>query len=263
MAYKLATEDGEHSLMLEHTSNSYKLDDVVDAFVYTNAQGELVASDIQPIIYSEQFKPLTVVGKHEFGFFFDWGLPDNLYAPQKQVHKELDVGTQYVVRLFVDAKGKLLATTKIERYLQDQCPRSMQHKAVDILLYSQTPLGYKAIVNNKYQGLLFKSDLIGKVNVGDSLSGFVKKVRDDGKLDLSLQLQTQQSRDTLQQAILDDLAAHDGISSLTDKSSPEDIYARFKVSKGAYKKALGALFKAQNITINPEYIALKQSTDKE
>ena len=176
--------------------------------------------------------------------------------PDSQSHGSLDIGSRYVTRLMIDRHNKLIGTTKIERFLSESSNRLVPSTEVSVRIYAETPLGFKAVVNDLYSGLLYKSDLIQKLTVGDTTQGFIKHIRDDGKIDLSLQKQGQQARKQLSEQIIDDLVAHDGLSSLTDKSSPEEIFARFKVSKGAYKKAVGTLYKTKRIKIKDNCIVL-------
>lgn len=243
-------------IMLKDTSQTFIPDQEVDVFVYTHSDGSLLASLKQPKAMLDDFAPLVTVGASTHGYFFDWGIKPDLYAPEGQLHADLDIGSRYVVRVVQDKLGKLVGTTKIEKFLSEHTYSLAPNQAVSLLIYAKTPLGYKAIVDNQYQGLLFHSDLITSVSVGDYLNGFIKNVRDDGKLDLNLQTQTPQARLSLSESILEDLTDHDGMSTLTDKSSPEEIYARFKVSKNAYKKALGSLYKDKKIRIEQNCLYL-------
>ncbi|MGB3725149.1 MAG: S1-like domain-containing RNA-binding protein [Glaciecola sp.] len=246
-------------IMLKETERAFEVGEQLDVFVYTQADGQLLASLNQAKLEREQFASLVVKGASAHGYFFDWGMEHDLYAPETQVHTQLDMGSNYVVYLTQDKLGKLIGTTKIERYLEADGSDLSPKQAVSLLIYAQTPLGFKAVVDNKYQGLLFKSDLISSLKVGQKIDGFIKNIRDDGKIDLSLQLINQKSRATLADTILDDLAAHDGMSTLTDKSSPDDIFAHFKVSKAAYKKAIGSLYKAKKIRIEKNCIYLVEN----
>ncbi len=258
-----ALNDLDHSLdapvFLKDTSVALHVDDEVDVFIFTQADGSLLASITSPKIMLHEFAALTLVGESAHGCFFDWGISPDLYAPEGQLHGQLDIGNRYIVRLVQDKLGKLVATTKIERFLNQQTDSLKINQAVSLLIYGETPLGYKAIIDNTYQGLLFKSDLITRVKVGDRINGFIKHIRQDGKLDLSLQAITNESRKSLEQLIIDDLEAHDGLSTLTDKSSPDEIFARFSVSKAAYKRAIGALYKAKKIRIEQNCLYLNSA----
>ena len=262
--YELRGENmpADQVVMLKDTSINYEIDQALDVFVYTHADGSFLGSTQAPKVMLNQFAPLVVVGASAHGCFFEWGIKPDLYAPEGQLHTNLDIGTRYVVSAVLDRLGKLVATTKIERFLQPHTNELSANDSATLLIYGQTPLGYKAIVNDEYQGLLFNSDLITRVKVGDYIDGFIKSVRDDGKLDLSLQVQTSQARLSLAEAIIEDLRAHDGMSTLTDKSSPEEIFSHFKVSKAAYKKAIGNLYKQKLIRIDKNCLYLNEENKK-
>jgi predicted RNA-binding protein (virulence factor B family) len=255
------TPIAEHEVTLKDIDISYEVGQALDVFVYTHADGTLLASIASPKIMVDELKPLVLMGASAHGYFFDWGIKPDLYMPEALSHTQLDIGSTYVVKIITDKLGKLVGTTKIERFLNEDGRDLKTNQAVDILLYGQSPLGYKAAVNGEYQGLLYKSDLITSVRVGQSISGFIKHVREDGKIDLALQIQNQNTRKTLADAIIEDLEAHDGLSTLTDKSSPEDIFARFKVSKAAYKKAIGSLYKDRKISIDKNCLKLQNDKD--
>lgn len=249
-------DDVDEIVLLKESDQALEVDQEIEAFVYTGAKGELLATFAEAKLKLDEFASLTVVGASEHGYFLDWGIKPDLYMPDSQSHGSLDIGSRYVTRLMIDRHNKLIGTTKIERFLSESSNRLVPSTEVSLRIYAETPLGFKAVVNDLYSGLLYKSDLIQKLTVGDTTQGFIKHIRDDGKIDLSLQKQGQQARKQLSEQIIDDLVAHDGLSSLTDKSSPEEIFARFKVSKGAYKKAVGTLYKTKRIKIKDNCIVL-------
>ncbi|MFT4654973.1 MAG: putative RNA-binding protein (virulence factor B family) [Kangiellaceae bacterium] len=261
--YELLGHDApqDQIVMLKDTSQVYTEGQELDVFVYTHADGSFLGAIDAPKVMLHQFSPLVVVGASTHGCFFDWGIKPDLYAPEGQLHTDLDIGSRYVVCAVLDRIGKLVATTKIERFLSQHSQQLNPNESVSLLIYAQTPLGYKAIVNDEFQGLLFNSELITSVKIGDYIDGFVKAVREDGKLDLSLQAQTSQARLSLSEEILADLAAHDGMSTLTDKSSPDEIFARYKVSKAAYKRAIGSLYKLKQIRIETNCLYINQDAD--
>jgi hypothetical protein len=233
----------------------------VDAFLFYGQDKTVQASLSPPAIEMDQFKALNVVGLTDAGAFFDWGLPRDLFAPKQHTHSELAEGLPAVVRLVHESQqNRLFATTKIEQFLLD-APEQWDSKAqVTLLVYAKTPLGFKVIIDDTYAGLLYHSDLFKAVHIGETHSGFISKVREDGKIDVSLQRHDKQQRQTLNEQILSDLDAHEGISTLTDKSSAEEIQTRFNVSKGAYKKALGQLYKEKKIVITPSHIKRNSET---
>lgn len=229
-----------------------------NGFVYYSETTDLLVSTSNIPIQIDEFAILTATGSIDSGAFFDWKLPRDLFVPQGMQHRPIDAGLNYVVRLIHDEeRQKLIGTTKLHRYLNEDGEGQFSlGEPVDLIIYDKTDLGYKAIVNNTHQGLLFHSDMFKKLAIGERTKGFIKQIREDGKINLSLQLTSKKGIMSLSDQILEDLVAHGGISSLTDKSPSEEIHARFDVSKNAYKKALGTLYKAKKIKIEKSHISL-------
>lgn len=227
-------------------------------FIYYSETSDLLASALDIPIQIGEFAVLLATGAIESGAFFDWKLSRDLFVPQGMQHRPIDSGLHYVVRLIHDEeRQKLIGTTKLHRYLnEDGTAQFSEGDPVDLIIYDNTDLGYKAIVNTTHQGLLFHSDMFRKLAIGQRTRGFIKQIREDGKINLSLQITSKKGILSLSDQILEDLEAHGGISSLTDKSPSEEIYARFDVSKNAYKKALGTLYKAKKIKIEKTHISL-------
>lgn len=248
------SKEAASTITLKEPGLKLEVGESVEVFVYTQADGQIIASTQKSLIQQGEFANLLVLGTSDTGYYLDWGLKPDLYVPKTQAHASLDTGRYYIAKLIEDKKGKLVATTKIERFLKNTRFKSKQ--AVKALVYDESPLGYKCVIDQRGQGLLFKNDLSTKLSIGDELDAYIKRVRSDDKIDLSLSLPNQQSNDQLCQTILDDLHAHDGMSTLTDKSSPEDIFAHFKVSKAAYKRAIGSLYKQRKIRIEKNCIYL-------
>jgi predicted RNA-binding protein (virulence factor B family) len=227
-------------------------------FIYYSDTADLLVSALDIPIQLDEFAILTATGAIDSGAFFDWTLPRDLFVPQGMQHRPIDAGLDYVVRLIHDEdRQKLIGTTKLHRYLnEDGEGHFSAGDAVDLIIYDKTDLGYKAIINNTHQGLLFHSDMFKKLAIGERTSGFIKQIREDGKINLSLQITSNKGILSLSEQIIEDLEAHGGISSLTDKSPSQEIQARFDVSKNAYKKALGTLYKAKKIKIEKTHISL-------
>ncbi|MDT0594393.1 CvfB family protein [Glaciecola petra] len=257
-AYHLNDSDNslERPVVLKESEQDLAIGECIDVFIYTAADGTLLASLTMPKLDMQAFAPLVITGASEHGYFANWGIQPDLYLPQSQCHSSLDIGMSYVISLMLDKQNKLIGTSKIERKLSDNTDSLKKGQAVDLLIYAESPLGYKAIINNKNAGLLFKSDLSKTLKLGEQLNGYIKQIRTDGKVDLTLQLQTAKARESLEERIIDDLKAHGGLSTLTDKSSPEDIFSHFKVSKGAYKKAIGKLYKNKKIKLDKNCIVI-------
>lgn len=256
--YQLSHSEDDRSIVLsEETDQPLAVDSEVQAMVYTGENGQLAASLATPKITTGQVKVLKAVGVTDFAAFFDWGLPRDLMVPRQNQAMPVNQGMLYPVYLYFDeATSRLLGTTKLHPFLSENGVYFSPGQEVDLIVCGQTDLGYKVVINQTHLGLVFSSDAFKTLRVGDETTGYIKQIREDGKIDVVLQQVNASGRDALQQAILDDLEAHGGFSTLTDKSPPEEIYAHFNVSKAAYKRALGALYKQHKIKLDKQKITL-------
>lgn len=241
----------------EHAPDGLNVGDIVSMFVATNQQGDLIAWPTPPKLLVGEVGVLKAINATHFGAFFDWGGQQDLLAPQDCQDTPVNPGMHYVVHVFHDTKtNRLLGATRLHRFYPETSAYLNAGQPVECLVYAKTELGFKVLINKQVLGLLFHSDAYKPLKVGDATSAVIKQVRSDGKIDVALQRDDDEGRDTLQKAIIDDLIAHGGVSTLTDKSKPDDIYARFDVSKGAYKKALGALYKRKVISLSADAVRL-------
>jgi predicted RNA-binding protein (virulence factor B family) len=190
------------------------------------------------------------------GAFMDCGLERDLLVPVSQLLSPMLEGQSYVVYLFLDPQQNIIGSTKLHNFLDERAKNMAPDQKVDLLIVNETELGYKAVVNGTHLGLLYKDEVFRSLRPGDKTSGYIKAIRDDRKIDLSLQKQDQASRDELTDRILTFLEASGGTSSLTDYSPPDEIYKQYGVSKGNYKKALGKLYKQRLITVEKDKITL-------
>ena len=212
-----------------------------------------------------QNKPLAQIGEcallktvtvTKTGAFMDCGLERDLLVPVSQQLTPMTEGQSYVVYLFLDPQQQVIGSTKLHKFLDERAKNMTAGDPVDLLIVNDTELGYKAVVNGTHLGLLYKSEVFQELRPGDKVKGFIKLVREDRKIDLSLQEQNKKARDELTDRIIDFLEASGGISSLTDYSPPHAIYKQYGVSKGNYKKALGQLYKQRRITVEKDKITL-------
>jgi predicted RNA-binding protein (virulence factor B family) len=234
----------------------------LSVFVATDQRGELYATLKTPKIQVGETKILKAVSATNFGAFFDWGLDNDLLVPNDYQAQPISAGMYYVVHTFFDDKTqRILGATKLHYFLKESSAYLNEGDVVSCLVYAKTELGFKVVINEQSLGLIFHSDAFKPLKVGQATEGVIKTIREDGKVDVALQRVDKSGRDALQQAILEDLEAHGGISTLTDKSAPEAIYSHFNVSKAAYKKALGALYKQKKITLSPDAIRLNNTND--
>ncbi len=233
------------------------LGDWLDVFIYLDSEDEIIATTLTPKVMAGQCAYLKVKDVNAAGAFLDWGLPKDLLVPYNEQHKPMEVGKSYVVVVYRDSQtDRLVASSRLNRHLLETTRDLKPRQAVDLLICGRSDMGYKAVVNNDYLGLIFRDDAFKPLRYGQRLQGYIKGIRADGKIDLSLQLPAGAGRQDLGEQIIAYLKTQGGTSTLTDKAAPDDIYHQFNVSKKNYKKALGALFKQKRILIEPDKIRL-------
>lgn len=249
--------EGEILLPKRYMPKNVHVDDYIDVFIYADSDDTLIATTLNPLAVVGEAAYLRVVEVNKVGAFLDWGLSKDILVPFAEQHREMEVGRSYIVYLYLDKYAdRVVATSKINKFIKDEATCYVNNQPVDLMIAGKTDLGYKAIINNAHFGMLFESDVFQNLKFGQKIKGYIKNVRQDNKIDLTLQLINQESRKSLADQIIDYLKQHGGQSSLTDKSKPEDIYKQFSVSKSNYKKALGGLYKKRLISIDKDKIQL-------
>ncbi len=237
-----------------------KLHDYLDVFVYVDSEDRLIATTDTPYAQVDECAYLKVVSVNRIGAFLDWGLSKDLFVPRNEQVKPLVTGKSYVIYIYLDHEtDRIAASTKLRDFLNETSVYYKAGQAVDLLICAKTDLGYKAIINNTHFGLLYKNEIFQEISIGQKITGYIKHIREDKKIDLSLQRSAGEERDALTAKILADLKQRGGISNLTDKSPPDAIYRQFAVSKSNYKKALGRLYKQRLIRIEKTRIVLIHS----
>ncbi|MEQ8301947.1 MAG: S1-like domain-containing RNA-binding protein [Cyclobacteriaceae bacterium] len=255
----LGDEGGEDVLLPnKYLPDKYEIDDLVEVFVYRDHEERKVATNITPKILLHQFALLKVMDVTDVGAFLDWGLEKELFVPFKEQRQKMEVGRWYVVYLDLDIKtDRLFASNKTDKYLQNDNLTVSEGDKVDLIISQKTDLGFSVIVNNLHKGLMFENEIFEKLKVGDKVSGFVKKIREDKKLDISLRPSGYENLiDSDTSKVLAHMVTNDGFLALTDKSTPEEIYKELNLSKKAFKKAIGALYKQRKITIETNGVRL-------
>ncbi len=234
-----------------------ELGDWVDVFLYFDSEDLLIATTEKPRVEVGRCEMLKVIDINNAGAFMDWGLPKDLLVPYSEQLKPMEVGYSYVVYVFHDQDSdRIAASTRLQDYLAEESVWVKPRQAVDLLIAGRTDLGYKAVINDQYLGLIFRDDAFRPLKVGERLPGFIKGIRSDGKIDLVISQGTLQGDHDLGEKIIENLRASGGVSTLTDKSDPDEIYRAFKVSKKKYKQALGSLYRSKRILLSPEKIQL-------
>ena len=250
-------ELGEILLPTRYIPDDCSIDDEIDIFLYKDSDDRLIATTLTPYVMVEQCAHLKVVDVNKVGAFMDWGLPKDLFVPHSEQNGRMEIGRSYVVNVYVDdIDERITATAKLDGWLSEEGVYFKPRQEVDLLICGRTELGYKAVVNHTHLGLIYENEVFQPLKYGQRISGYVKAIRDDKKIDLCLQLPADETRDILMDAIVDHLKQHNKVSTITDKSIPDVIYQEFGVSKKNYKKALGRLYKKKLILIEKDHISL-------
>ena len=256
-AFLDAGELGEILLPRRYVDDSMRDGDEVEVFVYNDSEDRFIATRDRPKAQVGECAYLKVVSTGKFGAFLDWGLPKDLLVPFSEQHKPMQKGYSYTVYLFVDpATQRIAASTRLENHLSTDGTGFRPRQPVDCLIYGRSDLGFKAVVDGTRLGQFYDNETFRRLHYGERVRAYIKQVRKDGKIDLVLQLPSAQERDRLGEAIIEHLRQNQGISTITDKSPPDDIYQTFGVSKANYKKALGKLYKQREILIEEHRITL-------
>jgi hypothetical protein len=225
--------------------------DAIDVFVYVDREDRLRATTHRPKVTVGQFACLSVVENTPSGAYLDWGLDLDLFVPKSEQQGRMEEGSSYVVFVFLDEKTRrITASTKLDKFFDQQPPEYKEGEEVDLVIYDKTDLGYRALVNFSHEGMLYENEVFQRLTVGQQLKGYIKKIREDLKIDLILQQPGYQGVDDVSRAILKTIQEHGGRIAVTDKSQPEEIYSLFGVSKKTFKKAIGALYKKRLVIID-------------
>lgn len=252
----LDTPLGELLLPKKYMPEGLQPDDYIKVFVYYDSEDRPIATTLQPYAKLGEFACLRVTHTTDFGAFLDWGLEKDLFVPLKEQHRPMRKGQVHVVRVSTDPRtGRLIGIGKIGGFLDKGKPNLREGEQVSLLVYEKTDLGYMCIINNQYAGILYHSELFEPVAIGDKRIGFIKKIREDNKIDLSLRKQGFAGIKNQQQLILDALEQAGGFLPYHDKTAPEEIYQAFQMSKKTFKALIGNLFKAGKIKISQKGIS--------
>lgn len=251
--------DGEILLPKRYIPKGEELEvgDWLNVFVYLDSEDRLIATTQKPKVQVGGFASLKVAEINRVGLFLDWGLPKDLLLPHSEEKRPLQVGDYCVVYVYLDQRTRrITATARLDRYLDKTPARYAPGQEVDLLVVEQTDMGFKAIINNEHWGLIHNNEVFKFLRGGMRERGFIREVRADGKISLSLQPVGREAASSLSEQILAKLREAGGQLPLSDKSSPEQISSLFGVSKGNFKKAIGGLYKQGQIVIEADGIRL-------
>ncbi|MDA0707773.1 MAG: S1-like domain-containing RNA-binding protein [Proteobacteria bacterium] len=247
---------------LPENKEEWEIGQYIDVFVYRDSEDRPIATTEVPYAEVGGCAYLAVIGKSEFGSFVDWGLMKDLLVPFKEQRIPMEVGRSYVVYIFVDNTDRIAASSRLSRFLKETNDDAFEERQeVDLLVASRSDLGYKAVINGTHLGLIHNSEVVRPIKVGDRFKGYIKEPREDGLINLTLQKLSYEVRHDLAERIIIYLEENGGRMKLTDKSSPEDIYQLFQVSKSNFKKALGKLFKQERIVFHEKSVKLSSIPD--
>jgi predicted RNA-binding protein (virulence factor B family) len=245
-------KEGEILLPKRYVTKDMKVGDTINVFVYLDQEERPVATTETPLAKVGDFAYLQVAWVNEYGAFLDWGLMKDLFCPFREQKMRMSQGKGYVVHIPVDEESyRIMASAKVDRYFSEEPPTYNIGDEVDLLVWQKTDLGFKVIIDNKYPGLVYKDQIFRQIFTGDRLKGYIENVREDGKIDVSLQQNGRKHTLDFAETLMQYLDEHDGKCDLGDKSDANDIYERFAVSKKVYKKAIGDLYKRRLIKISP------------
>lgn len=250
-------EEGEILLPTRYVPEDCNIGDFLNVFLYLDNEERLIATTLTPLVQVGEFACLEVSWVNQFGAFLNWGLMKDLFVPFREQKMKMQVGKKYVIHAHIDEDSyRIVASAKVERYLSKEMPEYKPNDEVSILIWQKTDLGFKAIIENKFSGLLYDSEIFQQLQTGMILKAFIKQVREDGKIDLELQKSGFEKIDDFSETLLAYIKENGGHIGITDKSPAEEIYATFGVSKKTFKKGVGDLYKKRIIILETDGIRL-------
>ncbi len=252
--------DGENEVLLpeKYIPFGCEIGGEVEVFVYNDSKDRPVAVTIKPLAEVGDITSLKVKQVARVGAFMDMGLEKDLMVPYREQHIALEEGKSYAVKVLLDFRtNRMIGVTKLREFLEEGHEGLEEGEEVEVIVWQETGMGFKVIINGKYQGLIYKNEIFQQVETGDKLPGFIKKLREDGKIDVALQRQGYTVVKDMSSVVLQKIKDAGGVLDLGDKSSPEDIKAEMGMSKKNFKKILGGLYKAGQIEIFNYEVRLK------
>lgn len=234
----------------KYVPESYEIGDSIDVFCYLDHEERPVATTQTPLIKRGEFAYLEVVDVNEFGAFLDWGLEKHLFAPFREQQQKMETGQRYVVHCYLDEKSfRLAASSKLRKFFSKEIPDYNINQKVEALVIRISDIGVDMVVEQQFRGLVFRDQVFRDLAVGDRVTAYIKEVRPDGKIDLSLQAVGTEKLEPAAEEVWETLMANKGFLPLHDKSSPEQIKSELQMSKKTFKKAIGVLYRKRKIRI--------------
>ena len=253
----LGDEYEEVLLPFNYSPKNVEPGDTLRVFVYLHQDGRVVATTQTPFASAEEFAYLKVIEVTDIGAFMDLGIDKDLFVPKSEQKRPMHISERHVVYVYVDERNnRLLGSSKLTNYVEVEDFDVAVGDEVDLLIFDQSELGYSAIINQKYMGLLYRNELYEKLEIGERRKGYIKKIREENLIDLSLQPQGYKHILDTKDALLNKLEENNGRLDLGDKSSPDEIYKKLNISKKAFKKTIGGLYKDRLVEIGDYEIKL-------
>lgn len=247
----LPGEDVEVLLPTRYVTDEMSIGTIINVFVYKDSEDRPVATTEKPFAIVGEFAYLEVKAVNDVGAFLDWGLAKDLLVPFSEQKARMRKGGTYLVYIYIDkTTGRIVASSKIERFLGNAYPDYKVGQQVDALVIEQTPIGYKTIVNNLHRGMIYSNEIYQAIEIEQNIRAYVKRVREDGKIDLTLNDRSERRTSVLAEKILKYLNSKS--TPISEKMTPEQIELLFACSKKDFKKAVGHLYKERKVTINPD-----------
>ncbi|MBL7772794.1 MAG: RNA-binding protein [Chitinophagaceae bacterium] len=261
VGFYLGDDEGNDVLLPnKYILPEYEIGSKIRVFVYKDYEQRWIATNLTPFAEAGQFAFLEVRSVSEHGAFLIWGLEKDLFVPFREQKQKMESGRSYVVYVTIDEETqRMMATTKIHRHLKNSDLKFEPGDAVNLLIFETTPLGYNAIINQKHKGLIYHNEIFRPIHIGDKFRGYIKQIRENDQIDLSLQPIGMQRLEDGAEQIVQALEKQKGFIPLTDNSSPEDIQQQLKMSKKNFKKSVGILFKQKRILLENNGIRLVKS----
>ena len=262
-------KEGDILMPQKYVPKGVKTGDEIKCFVYLDQDERPIATTETPLVKVGEFGYLECTWVNEYGAFLNWGLMKDVFCPFREQKRKMEIGERYIVYLYVDEESyRIVASAKVEHFLQDALPVTSKKadndvqqavrlgEALPILVWQKSPLGFKVIIDNRYQGLIYQDQIFQLVHTGDQLQGYIQNIRPDGKIDVSLQPVGRQQTEDFAETLLQYLKNNSEVCELGDKSEAEAIYRQFHVSKKVYKRAVGDLYKRRLIAVEPTRVKL-------
>lgn len=251
--------DGTNDVLLpnKYVPKEFQIGDTLTVFVYLDHEERPVATTLKPYVKLNEFAHLKVNYMNEFGAFLNWGMEKDLFVPFREQARPMEEGKRYLVYCFMDEKtNRLVASSKTQQFLDKEEPNYINGEEVNLIISHISDAGINVIINEKHRGLAYANEVYDDIKPGLRMKGYIKQVRPDGKLDVSLRKLGVEAIEPSAQIILDELKANKGFLRLNDNSHPEDIKTVLKMSKKTFKKAIGTLYKQKQIEIKDDGIYL-------